>query len=368
LDLVVLTVLWCSVAGISRGKYLDMSDSHRRVVMQWLGVCILTVFAMVVLGGAVRLTGSGLSMVDWRPLMGIFPPMGDVAWNEVFDQYKQYPEYQLVNQDMLLADFKFIFYMEYFHRLLGRMVGLVFFIPFSVFLLRRMLPAWLKPGLWIALGLGACQGLMGWYMVKSGLVDDPHVSQYRLTAHLLLAVIIYAWLLRLFFALYYSATARVESAVASKNGSDNAGPWVLFLILLMIATGGFMAGTKAGFIYNTWPTMGAQLVPEHLWGLSPWWRNLFENTVTIQFIHRWLAFLVLVSVVGYGISVVRADPWQVVRRFGWLAIFFVSFQVVLGIATLLTRVPVLLGVTHQGVALLVLGAVIAIYSAYRPIA
>jgi len=344
-----------------------MNEPHRRAVIRWLGVCAAVVFAMVVLGGAVRLTGSGLSMVDWQPLMGVLPPMDTDAWLQVFRQYQQYPEFQLVNQDMDLDEFKFIFYMEYFHRILGRVVGLLFIIPFCIFLLRGVIPQWLKAKLWIALGLGACQGLMGWYMVKSGLVDDPHVSQYRLTAHLLLAVVIYAWLLRLLFALYYTGTARMEAAGLNNTARANAGASLILLILLMIATGGFMAGTRAGFIFNTWPTMDGQLLPNLIWALDPWWRNLFENVVAIQFIHRWMAFLVLASVVIYSMLVIRTDPWSTLRNLGWLAMLCIAVQVVLGIITLLTRVPVALGVAHQGGALVVLGLVIAIYSGYRPI-
>jgi len=321
---------------------------------------------MVVLGGAVRLTGSGLSMVDWRPLMGIFPPIGVQAWNAVFDQYKQYPEYQLVNQGMTLSQFKFIYYMEYCHRMLGRMIGVFFFIPFLVFMLRGLIPDWLKVPLWIAFLLGACQGLMGWYMVQSGLVDNPHVSQYRLTAHLLLAVVIYAWLVRLFFALVFSSPGLRESSQWARRWGVTAGRGVIGLILLMIATGGFMAGTRAGFTYNTWPTMAGLWVPEQLWALQPGWRNIFENVTTVNFIHRWLALIVLLSVTSYSLGCINRDRADIVRKLGFLVLGLVVLQVLLGIFTLILRVPVALGVLHQGVALLVLAATVGVFSAFSP--
>ena len=180
-----------------------MTVEYRPVILWWLYLCAAMVFAMVILGGSVRLTGSGLSVVDWQPLLGILPPLNMAQWEAAFNSYREYPEYQLINRGMSLEEFKFIFYMEYFHRVLGRLVGLVFALPFFYFLLRGVLPQWLKPRLWIALALGGTQGLLGWYMVKSGLVDNPHVSQYRLTAHLLLAVFIFAWLMVLAYRLQW---------------------------------------------------------------------------------------------------------------------------------------------------------------------
>ena len=245
-------------------------------------------------------------MVDWQPLLGIIPPFSEPAWFKAFEAYKQYPEYKLINQGMSLSEFKFIFYMEYFHRLLGRLIGLVYFIPFIVFLYVGGLPVGLKRRLWILLALGACQGLMGWFMVKSGLVSDPHVSQYRLTAHLLLAVIIFILMVRIIFGLIFDNLKSSDPRTSETGFSARiSAMWVFFLTLLMITTGGFMAGTRAGFIYNSWPKMGQEWIPEMVWALIPWWKNLFENPMAIQFIHRWLAIAVVLAVVFLGLKVLR---------------------------------------------------------------
>ncbi len=312
------------------------------------------------------MTGSGLSMVDWKPIMGVLPPLNQIAWMEAFEKYQQFPEYKIVNGEFSLSDFRFIFLMEYFHRLFGRLIGIVFFVPFVIFLSRGVVPARLKTRLWLLFILGACQGMLGWYMVMSGLVDNPHVSQYRLTAHLLVAVVIYAWMVRLISGLLDKE--KEGSVFLEMRVPDFA--WhamALFcLLILMIGTGGLVAGTRAGFIYNTWPKMGQDWMPDMLWSLLPWWRNLFENPIAIQFFHRWLAIIVLCSVLGFAIQVFRLDPRVWVRRLAIVAIVFVLVQVTLGIWTLLLKVPVALGVAHQGVALLLLGAVTAILSSYLP--
>ena len=322
------------------------------------------VFAMVVLGGAVRLTGSGLSMVDWRPLMGTLPPLTEQAWEQVFARYREFPEYQLVNRGMSMEAFRFIFYMEYFHRLLGRLVGVVFALPFFYWLARGTLPHWLRPRLWFALLLGGAQGLLGWYMVKSGLVDNPHVSQYRLTAHLMLAVFIYFWLLSLAMRLWWGGTG----LPLFRSLVDRLFRWasgLVALLLLMIGSGGFMAGTRAGFIYNTWPKMGDSWMPNQAWVMVPWWRNLTENPMAVQFVHRWLAVLVLVSVLGYALWVMRRAPLREVVVLGWLLLAMVPIQVGLGIATLLLSVPPILGVVHQGGALVLLGLAICLRERFR---
>ncbi len=343
-----------------------MNDSHRAAVVYWLILCAAMVFATIILGGAVRLTGSGLSIVDWKPLLGTFPPLNHGAWIEAFDKYKQFPEYQIVNSDFSLSEFKYIFLMEYFHRLLGRLIGLVFFTPFVFFIVRRAIPPQLLGKLWALLLLGACQGLLGWYMVKSGLVDNPHVSQYRLTAHLLLAVVIYTWMLRLICGLLRKdsgATGAMRVQIPNLTIGSIA---LLVLVILMIATGGLMAGTKAGFIFNTWPKMGSELVPDLLWSISPEWKNLFENPLTIQFIHRWLAMIVLVSVLLFSIRVILLDPRTLNKWVALLAIIAGFTQVGLGIWTLLTKVPTVLGVAHQGVAMVLLTTVTIMMSTYLP--
>lgn len=341
-----------------------MSADDRRHMVLWLYLCSGMVFAMVVLGGAVRLTGSGLSMVDWKPLMGVLPPLNQMAWDEAFARYREYPEYRLVNRGMTFESFRFIFYMEYFHRLLGRLVGVAFALPFAYWLLRGTLPSWIRPRLWAALALGAAQGLLGWYMVRSGLVDDPHVSQYRLTAHLLLAVFIFAWLLALVFRLQ-----GVAGMVPLPPDRLRRLRWMtgmaIVLVFAMIATGGFMAGTKAGFIYNTWPMMGNHWMPDQVWALVPWWRNLVDNPLGIQFVHRWLALVVLVAAGSCGISVARQVPDRVTAILGILLIAMVVAQVGLGIVTLVNRVPLVLGIAHQGGALVLLTLLLALWSRFR---
>lgn len=336
---------------------------YRVQVTLWLGVCTLLVFCMVILGGAVRVTGSGLSMVDWRPLTGIFPPIGAEAWREVFAVYQQSPQGSLVNQGMTVGEFKFIFYMEYFHRILGRLVGIVFFLPFCFFLYRGGLPSRLKAGCWLVFLLGAAQGLMGWYMVQSGLIDDPHVSQYRLTAHLLLAVIIFVFLIRLMMGLWTDNDGR-GIAAGQAGGMRRFAATVMAVVLLMITSGGFMAGTHAGHIFNTWPLMGESFVPSMLMALEPWWRNFFENPVTIQFTHRWLAIAAAALMVGFFIRVLVSDQSSFARRWAAIGLVLVISQVILGIATLVSGVPAFLAVAHQGTGLLLTGVIAVLWGLY----
>jgi cytochrome c oxidase assembly protein subunit 15 len=330
------------------------------MVVVWLCICATLVFAMVLLGGAVRLTGSGLSMVDWKPLMGFLPPVSEIAWTQVFTQYQQYPEYKLVNTQMNLEQFKFIYLMEYSHRNLGRLIGLAFFLPFIYFLVSRRLSASLIPKLWILFALGAVQGGIGWYMVKSGLVDNPRVSQYRLVIHLVTAVIIYAYMIRVLVGL-------LPGLHIAWTGVRSFGLVVLSIILIMIASGGFVAGTHAGFIYNTFPTMGGQWVPPQLDALSPLWRNFFENAVTIQFTHRVLALVVLVLVFIYGLILItrrRSDQDALV---GTGLLIAVVLQVCLGIFTLVSGVPAVLGVAHQAGALILLTVTVISVSSALPV-
>jgi len=332
---------------IDRGDHL--------CVIVWLCSCSILIFSMILLGGGVRLTGSGLSMVDWKPLMGIVPPMSEVEWNLVFDQYKLFPEYKTVNHHMNLSEFKFIFLIEYAHRVLGRVIGLAFFLPFVFFLATKKLSAPLIPRLWVLLILGAIQGGVGWYMVKSGLVDDHHVSQYRLTMHFMLAVVIYLYILRLVVGLLYRSVFCVDRKLRNMR---NIGITVLVLLLVMITTGCFVAGTQAGFIYNTYPKMGSALIPQQLWVISPIWINFFENPVTIQFIHRWLAIGIMLLVIYYAARIYCSRVFPFSFFISIVLCFAVIFQVLIGIFTLVYRVPITLGIAHQGGALVLLSIVI----------
>ena len=334
---------------------LDTSDNDRAIT-RWLQLCLVLIFAMVILGGVTRLTGSGLSMVTWHPA-GMLPPLGSAQWQAEFELYQQFPEYQKINREMTLDGFKSIFWFEYSHRMLGRLIGLVFLLPFIYFTLRKMIRPGLTPRLIVMFLLGGFQGLLGWYMVKSGLVSNPHVSQYRLSAHLLSAILIYGFILWTIFNLAcQSGYQRLAESTAAGWRKASAG--LLVLLLITIVSGGFVAGLKAGLIYNTFPLMGGSLIPEGIGALSPWYLNPLENMVTVQFGHRWLAM-------GTGILLL---VWYIRGRAGFedarlqrsfkLVGMMVIVQLLLGIATLLLQVPVLLGALHQAGALLLFSALL----------
>jgi cytochrome c oxidase assembly protein subunit 15 len=322
-------------------------------VARWLLLCCGLVFAMVVLGGFTRLTGSGLSMVDWRPIMGVLPPLGEAEWQRVFELYQQSPEFEKVNSHMDVNAFKGIFWLEYLHRLLGRTIGIVFLVPFIFFVAKGYIEKREWPKYLLMFILGGLQGLLGWYMVKSGLVDRPSVSQYRLTAHLIAAFLIYSYMFWVALSLLHPA--REDATHHPWFGRTTA---VTGLIAVTIISGGFVAGLKAGKIYNTFPMMGDSWVPSGLLSLQPAWKNLFDNAVTAQFDHRWLAVTTLLVVVIYWFNARRT---QLPRRaaVGANALLHTTLlQVALGISTLLLAVPVFLGVAHQAVAMLLLTAAI----------
>ncbi len=330
---------------------------NHHVVVTWLFVCCALIFAMVVLGGVTRLTQSGLSMVDWKPVMGVIPPLNNAEWNQAFEQYKQFPEYQYVNQEMTLPGFKRIYLVEYAHRVLGRLIGICFIVPFLFFLVRGMITRPLTGKLFAIFVLGGLQGLMGWYMVKSGLVDNPHVSQYRLTAHLGLAVLIYG-------LIFWTALNLIRPSSFRVTKEALFALILLVLVSLMIISGGFVAGTRAGFIMNTFPTMNGQWLPDNLFALSPAWRNLFENTVTVQFFHRCGALLVFIGVIKLAVYVMLNQVKRARQLAVWLLVAAVLLQLVLGISTLLLRVPVSLGAMHQAGALLLFAAAIFVLHAF----
>lgn len=319
---------------------------ERKAVAYWLLICCGLVFAMVVLGGVTRLTGSGLSMVDWRPLLGWLPPIGDSEWERVFTLYQQSPEYRLVNSHMDVHAFKSIFWLEYLHRLLGRLIGLVFFIPFVFFLVTKRIrrSEWGKYASMFV--LGGLQGVLGWYMVKSGLVDNPHVSQYRLTAHLVAAFLIYAFMFWVALSLLYP--------VAQKSPHRWFRPALLVtgLVSVTIISGGFVAGLKAGKIFNNFPKMGDGWLPPGGLSLSPLWRNIFENTATVQFNHRVLAITTFVCILVFFLKSRRAVLPGRASRATKALLHTSVLQVALGITTLVLAVPIILGAIHQAVAML----------------
>jgi len=326
-----------------------MNDRERGAVAAWLLICAAFTLAMVVVGGITRLTESGLSIVEWQPLIGALPPLSQAEWEMLFAKYRETPQFQRVFSSMDLASFKSIFWWEYFHRLLGRAIGLVFLLPFLFFYLKNKLSkplAWKLAGVFV---LGGLQGAMGWYMVKSGLVDDPRVSHFRLTAHLGLALLIFAIEFWLALDLLQEKTRSIGKAL----------PLVVAgLVFLMALSGGLVAGLRAGHAYNTFPLMNGQLIPPEAFMLEPWWRNFFWNVATVQLVHRaffWL-LLILIPLLWWQARHTQAK----IAAHHLLGLFLI--QAMLGIATLLLAVPVALGAAHQAGAVLLLAA--ALWSAH----
>ena len=321
-----------------------LAPNHRQTtalpsVRGWLLAVAFLVFCMVIVGGATRLTGSGLSITEWQPLLGAIPPFTEAQWLAAFDKYCQIPEYQLVNKGMSLAAFKFIYWWEWSHRFLGRVAGLAFALPLAYFLATGSLSRKTTFHCLLLLLLGGLQGAMGWYMVASGLVDRVDVSQYRLAAHLTLAAVIFAAILWVAFGLG-------NSRRAPENARHRTALIVVPLILLQVAMGGFVAGLDAGMGYNTWPLMDGRIVPEGLFVAKPWWRNLFENAMTVQFNHRLLAYVIAIVIIGYA--------YIVQSRSSGLLFVALVVQVALGVWTLLWQVPLWLGLAHQAGAMLLL--------------
>jgi cytochrome c oxidase assembly protein subunit 15 len=323
-----------------------MTDSARRQVAAWLLLCAALVFALVAVGGVTRLTRSGLSIVEWQPLIGAIPPLSDADWQSLFAKYRETPEYRLVNRGMDLAGFQRIFWWEYAHRLLARLVGLVFLLPLLWFQVRRVLDRPLAWKLWGVFALGAAQGAMGWLMVKSGLVDDPKVSPVRLTMHLGLALAVFCAELWIALGLLRARAARAPRLAAVL-------PWVIFAMAL---SGGMVAGLRAGSAYQSFPLMNGHVVPPEILMLEPWWKNFLYNMATVQFVHR-AFFWLLVVVVPLAWWRQRHEPSA------HLVLAAFALQATLGIATLLAGVPVGLGSAHQGGAVVFLAA--AIWHAHR---
>jgi len=337
----------------------EQNRLHNRRIAAWLFVCCLMVYAMVILGGVTRLTGSGLSMVEWDPIFGILPPLDQASWNETFTLYQQSPEYQKINIGMDLAGFKQIYWFEYSHRVLGRTIGTVFLLPFLFFLVKGWVQRPLIPKLLTMFVLGGLQGLLGWYMVKSGLVDNPHVSQYRLTAHLGLAILIYVYMFYIALGLWLGE----RRSASVPGGLRRATTLLTGLMFITILSGGFVAGLKAGYAYNTFPLMDGHWIPEVIFMQTPLWRNFFENIATVQFDHRLLATLVFFSVIVLWMTARRYALPATVKTGLHLMLATVFLQVGLGISTLLLHVPVALAATHQAGALLLL--TIALYTHHR---
>ena len=320
-------------------------EQRPEIIGLWLVILCAMVFVMVVLGGVTRLTHSGLSMVEWRPLTGWLPPLGESEWRDAFAKYQQFPEYRELNYAMSLNGFQSIYWHEYLHRLWGRLIGVTFVLPFAVFALRGWLDRSLVGRLLFAFVLGGLQGLLGWYMVKSGMTDEPDVSQYRLVAHLGVAFIIFGYLLWLALGLLAPGVSRVKNP--GRRALARFAVVVTGLILIMALSGGFVAGLDAGFVYNTFPLMEGRLVPDYLFEATPWYLNPFENVITAQFVHRLLAVVVVAAVAVLWsrarVSALGARARQAVNAMALVTVI----QSALGITTLLLAVPVALGAAHH---------------------
>jgi len=321
-----------------------------RAIGWWLLSIASLIAIMVLVGGATRLTESGLSIVEWKPVTGTLPPLNQEQWAQAFDAYKTIPQYRELNAGMNLAEFKTIFWWEWSHRLLGRAIGVAYLLPFLWFLWRGVLGADLKRRLWLIFGLGALQGAVGWWMVASGLSQRVEVSQYRLATHLVLALLIFAgivWTLR-------GLADRPPSAASSRLKITSAALLVLTFVQLYL--GALVAGLRAGKVYNTWPEIDGGLFPStaRLFFEAPWWRNLFDNTLTVQFEHRMIAYALFALAVLHALDAVRSRAGAAaVNGALWLAAVM-TVQVALGILTLLNQVPTSLALAHQAVAIAVL--------------
>jgi cytochrome c oxidase assembly protein subunit 15 len=325
------------------------TDRDRRAIRTWLMAVAALVFAMVVVGGATRLTESGLSIVEWQPVTGVLPPLSDTEWQAQFEKYQAIPQYQSLNPGMSLDAFKTIFWWEWSHRLLGRVIGVAFLLPLLWFLWRGRVEAPLRGRLWMIFGLGAFQGAVGWWMVASGLANRVEVSQYRLAFHLTLACLIYV-------ALIWTARGRVaRPGPAAPLRVRWGAKLVLGLVLVQIYLGALVAGLRAGLIYNTWPLIDGRLMPaaSQLFFGEPWWRNFFENPLTAQLDHRLVAYALWVTAILHAFDVARTRQGAALR--GALALAAaVTLQAVLGILTLLEQAPLALALMHQTMAMVVL--------------
>jgi cytochrome c oxidase assembly protein subunit 15 len=346
-----ITYRFCSVLckPVNAVPNLSLSSPHSAVRI-WLYAVAALIFVMVLVGGATRLTESGLSIVEWKPITGAVPPLSEGEWQAEFDKYKTIPQYHELNRGMTLGEFKTIFWWEWAHRLLGRVIGAAFLLPFLFFLWRGYIEQSARASLWSIFGLGAFQGAVGWWMVASGLAERVSVSQYRLAFHLTLACAIYA-------AILWAAqrlSPRVERDVPARIRAGAA--VLLALVLVQIYLGALVAGLRAGLIYNTWPLIDGAFIPDaaRLFFEAPPWRNFFENALTVQFDHRMTAYLLWALACAHLVDVARKVGFGAAFRSASVLAVVISVQAGLGIVTLLHQAPIGLALAHQGVAVVVL--------------
>lgn len=321
---------------------MTMKTEHMKYIRRWLVVIGLMVFFMVIVGGLTRLTQSGLSMVEWKPIMGIIPPLHEQDWLEAFEKYKQYPEYKVLRPTMTLIEFKFIFFWEYFHRVIGRLIGIVFLLPLLFFHLKGWLTRTWKIKLWTGFALGGAQGLMGWYMVKSGLVDVPYVSHFRLAAHLGLAFFIFGYL----YWLYLKLKCPTEKSFEPKLFKiANVG---FILLVVQILLGAFVAGLDAGWGYNTFPKMNGSWLPFEFT-----LENLIMSKAGVQWLHRLWGVVLLSYFVAVWVWTVKQKSTGFIKALSAWSILTV-FQFIVGVLTLIWVVPVWLASFHQVMAFILI--------------
>lgn len=341
-------------------KGIEKQERDRRAIRVWLGFVLVALFALVLVGGATRLTDSGLSITEWKPIHGAIPPLSAAEWQEEFELYKKIPEYSQINAGMSIEEFKRIFWWEWAHRLIARSIGLIFALPLAFFWMTGRIESRLKLPLAGILALGGLQGFIGWWMVSSGLADRTDVSQYRLAVHLTMACIIFAstmWVMR--------AVTPHEEAPARYSGSIRLAMIIAFFALFQIYLGALVAGLDAGLSYNTWPLMDGALIPGDLFIQQPWWINLFENPKTVQFVHRLGAYVLFGLTLYHLIQTRRELPGSAHARRAVLLFVLVSLQACLGIATLLSQVQIHAALTHQAGAIVVLGFAVAHWRGFK---
>ena len=321
-------------------------------IILWLFAGCLLIFTMVIVGGITRLTGSGLSMVDWNLFMGAIPPLNYQEWIEAFDQYKQYPEYQERNYMFNLSDFKKIFFWEYLHRMLGRFIGLVFIIPYIYFIIRKRFTKKLFIQSTILLFMGSLQGFFGWWMVKSGLVDQPDVSHFRLATHLITAFLTFSYTFWILLSLIFPEKKRFNKLLYKSSLI------LFFVVILQIIYGAFVAGLDAGQIYNTWPKMYDKWIAESVYAMTPIWKNFLYGLSGVQFVHRYLALIITLIMLFIYIKAKKIELSTIENNAINILAVIILLQILIGIFTLIYGVPIWLGIIHQLCAFLLLAATV----------
>lgn len=343
-------------------NYYKASKSYNMGVYIWLLALTTMVLLIIIIGGLTRLTDSGLSMTDWKPLLGVIPPLGQDKWLIVFEMYKQTPEFKIVNRSMTLEEFKFIFWWEWFHRVFARLIGVVFIIPLIYFLIKKQVSKSLLLRLPIVFMFGIFQAFVGWWMVKSGLSENPYVSPYRLTFHLLNALIIFSILL--WIAMDYKHSLKTNF-LSKPFSQDFLVFFSIVLVFITIGTGGFMAGTNSGQSFNTFPLMNGKIIPDDYFLEDLGIYNIFENTVAINFNHRWFSIFVFFYIIFVCFKFIKFDNKKIPKILVILVLFFLTLQVALGIVTLLSNVYLPLASMHQTNSILLLSTLLISYHQFK---